>query len=338
MRTAGQQDPPANCLLLRIGKDEALSGLPAGQQASSSRHAAERADTLTVEADAGGRPATGSGADGGKNPKRLLGAVRGTALRPSSARSSAALAIFGVIAFIAGWELAARGQPDYILPGPLTVAAEIGRFLDPTSDVGGAPYTSLSRVVIATALATLIGSVMVLAADEIRVLRALVHKVILPFFNSFPALGWAMLGVIWLGIGNTSVIFMETAILIPFSMVAIAAGCQAIDRDITEMALSYTRSRTRMLFRIKLPLLAPYVFTAVRTSYGVGWKVALIAEIFGASSGLGYQMDFARQNFQTPQVLAAVAVVVLFVYVVDFAIFSPAARRLPVLRSDRDRD
>jgi NitT/TauT family transport system permease protein len=315
-----------------------LSGLPAGQKASISRHAAERADTVTSETDAGGRPDAGSGTNGAKDPKRISGTVRGTALRTLRAGSSGALAVLGVVTFIGGWALAARNQPDYILPGPLTVAAEIGRFLDPTSDIGSATYTSLSRVVIATLLATVIGSLMVLAADEVRVLRALVHKVILPFFNSFPALGWAMLGVIWLGIGNTSVIFMETAILIPFSMVAIAAGCQAIDRDITEMALSYTRSRTRMLFRIKLPLLAPYVFTAVRTSYGVGWKVALIAEIFGASSGLGYQMDFARQNFETPQVLAAVAVVVLFVYVVDFAIFSPAARRLPVLRSDRDRD
>lgn len=75
-------------------------------------------------------------------------------------------------------------------------------------------------------------------------------------------------------------------------------------------------------------MLFPYVFAALRVSYGVGWKVSLVAELFGANAGLGYVLNLARQNFDTPLILAAVLCIILLVFVVDKVVFQTLDRAI----------
>lgn len=51
---------------------------------------------------------------------------------------------------------------------------------------------------------------------------------------------------------------------------------------------SLTKSRRRLLVSITLPLLLPDIVSALRSAYGVAWTIALVAELFGARSGLGF--------------------------------------------------
>ena len=70
-------------------------------------------------------------------------------------------------------------------------------------------------------------------------------------------------------------------------------------------------------------MLLPYVFAAVRVSYGTAWKVALFAELFGAPSGLGYLLNIARENFDSVTVFACFLTLIILVYVVQYAVFKP---------------
>ena len=58
-------------------------------------------------------------------------------------------------------------------------------------------------------------------------------------------------------------------------------------------------------------------------AFGVGFKVALIAEFFGAEEGLGLILNRARQSFNPPLVWASILVVVVIVVVVERAVFRP---------------
>jgi NitT/TauT family transport system permease protein len=232
-----------------------------------------------------------------------------------------------VVLLIFAWWWYSRTAPSYLVPSPQSLLPFIKELL--IGDLAiSTTFTSLVRVLISVALAVVIGLALASIGRQVPILRPFIADRVMPFLNAFPSLGWAILGVIWFGISNTSVIFMETAMLIPFTLLTVWEGYKALDKEALEMADSYTRSKRRRYFRIELPLLIPYIAASVRTSYGVGWKIALIAEIFGSTSGLGNQMNVYRQNFNTAGTLACVAVVVLLVYVVDKVVFQTIQRRL----------
>jgi NitT/TauT family transport system permease protein len=193
-------------------------------------------------------------------------------------------------------------------------------------ELSGETWTSMGRIVLSVALAMAIGGGLVLLASLFPVTRQLVGERILPFFNSVPALGWAILGVIWFGVGSFAVVFVITAILIPFCMVNLWEGMRNLDRELAEMGRSFSRSRTRVVGLVEAPLLVPYVLAAARLSFSVGWKVALIAEFFGAETGLGLVMNRARQSFDSATVFATIVVVILVVVAVDRLVFDPLSR------------
>ena len=93
-----------------------------------------------------------------------------------------------------------------------------------------------------------------------------------------------------------------------------AEGLKELDRELIEMARSFTRSPIKVFWRITVPLLMPYVVAALRIAYGVGWKIALVAELFGTESGLGFLMLRAQTLSDAATVFAACfAVVILFI-------------------------
>jgi NitT/TauT family transport system permease protein/sulfonate transport system permease protein len=259
------------------------------------------------------RPTTGRpGRQSGDDEKRWRGGV---------------VANLIVVLLLVMWWWVSRTAPSYIVPSPQSLLPYVRDLL--IGDLAfETTYTSLARVLVSVALAVLIGLALASIGRSVPILRPFIADRVMPFLNAFPSLGWAFLGVIWFGISTTSVIFMETAMLIPFTLVTVWEGYKALDKEALEMADSYTRSKRRRYFRIELPLLRPYIAASVRTSYGVGWKIALIAEIFGATSGLGNQMNVFRQNFNTAGTLACVVVVVLLVYAVDKFVFQTVQRRL----------
>ncbi len=56
--------------------------------------------------------------------------------------------------------------------------------------------------------------------------------------------------------------------------------------------------------RIYLPTILPYFFAGARLAFGFGWRVPLVAETLGSSSGVGYRLRQAADLIQTDQVFA----------------------------------
>jgi NitT/TauT family transport system permease protein/sulfonate transport system permease protein len=217
-----------------------------------------------------------------------------------------------VLALVAWW-LAARGLPEFILPGPLPVGKRLVE-LFVTPEFLFHMAASAWRVLVAIAVAMLIGGGLAFLAWGVPWLETVVEDRIKPVLNSFPSIGWAILAAIWFDPGDFGVIFVEIAILIPFCLINIAEGLRNIDRELMEMGRSFTRDRARILFRLTLPLLVPYGLSATRIAYGIAWKIALVAELLGAPSGLGYLMLRAQTAADSTTFLATCfAIVLIFV-------------------------
>lgn len=231
-----------------------------------------------------------------------------------------------VVLAIVGWWLVARNMPDFIMPGPWAVAKRIGEiFTDPAYLLH--VVTSTIRLVFAIIISVLLGSILALLPMWFPVTDIIVHERIKPFLNSFPSIGWAILAIIWFGPSHMTVVFIMVMILTPFCLVNVSEGIKELDQELIEMARSFTRRGGRILFKITLPLLTPYFVSALRIAYGVGWKIALVAELFGTESGLGYLLQQAQTIADAKTVFATCLAIVILFMLGEKLVIDPLARR-----------
>ena len=231
------------------------------------------------------------------------------------------------IAFIAAWAAYSATTESYVLPGPWLVVERIGQMLADQYELGHIFY-SFAHIVSAVALSFVIGSALALLAHYASVSRLAIHGRLGPFLNSFSGVGWTFLAIIWFGISDMTVVFVISMVLIPFALINMREGLENLDGERIEMAKSFTRSPWRRFSLVVLPSLYPFIFATIRISFGVAWKVALTAELFGGDKGMGYLLNLARQDFDMPLVLAVIVVIVAFVFLTERMIFQPLQARV----------
>lgn len=246
----------------------------------------------------------------------------------SLARRSGGLWLADALVFAAliAWALGALRLPEFVLPGPAAVAR---RLLALFTDPGFLYHTVAStlRVLLSVVLALVIGTSLALLQRVVPALDWVIRGGVQPFLNSFPSIGWAILAAIWFTPGHGSIIFVQVAILIPFCMINVGEGLRQIDREALEMAASFTRRRARIALLVGLPLLMPYLLGALRISYGVAWKISLVAELLGSTSGLGYLMLRAQGSADMTTVIAACFAIVALFVAGERLLLDPLARR-----------
>lgn len=232
----------------------------------------------------------------------------------------------GVLVVFLAWHLASTFYLEGVLPGPVAVAARLAERLQERAFLFDIAMSAL-RVAIAISAAMLIGGFLAIVPYWVPALQSTIHKTVKPLLGSFPAIAWALLASIWFGVSNFSVIFVQTAILIPFCLINVGEGVRVIDREMIEMAKSFEGRKGRSLFLVMLPLLSPYFVSALRTAYGIAWKIALVSELFGAQSGLGFAMLRAETLADTESVLAICLLIVIIGILGDRLLIEPLNRR-----------
>lgn len=231
-----------------------------------------------------------------------------------------------VVLLMLAWHVVSTINPSGAVPGPLDVAKALlllaqnpGFLID--------LFASCFRVVASLVAAMAIGLLLALLPFWAPPLQATVHDTIKPFLASFPAVGWALLAAIWFGVSDLTVIFVQTAILIPFCLINLSEGVRVLDREFLELGRSLTTRSHRVLLTIILPSLMPYAVSALRSAYGVAWKIALVAELFGARSGIGFAMLRAETLSDHVGVATIAIVIVILGISGDRWIIEPLNRR-----------
>jgi NitT/TauT family transport system permease protein len=242
----------------------------------------------------------------------------------SVAAKTAAATLFAA-AVLTLWVAGSASLPNYILPGPRDVVAGAAEFFTSTRSLG---HLVSTLIVIASSIAISFtaGAALALLAFYLPATAPFIHHRLSPFFNSFSGIGWTLLAVIWFGVSRMTVIFSISVVLLPFALINLREGLKALDGELGEMARSFGRSGLRRFFLIVLPALFPFAAATLRIMFGVSWKVALTAELFGGCSGLGYLINLSRQEFDTRTIFTVILFIIIAVYLADRFIFLPMER------------
>ena len=91
-----------------------------------------------------------------------------------------------------------------------------------------------------------------------------------------------------------------------------SSGIAAIDTKLVEMARVYSKTDREILFKVKLPLVSPFLRTGCITALSIAWKSGVAAEVISSPTGsLGALLNGAKTNINYPQVFAVTLTVVL---------------------------
>ena len=160
------------------------------------------------------------------------------------------------------------------------------------------------------------------------------YKPIEAFFEPFvsfarylPASAFIPLLILWAGIGELQkllVIFIGSFFQLVL-MVAVVVGNTR--RDLVEAAYTLGASDRSLVARVLLPNAAPEIAEILRLVLGWAWTYVIVAELIGASSGIGHMITDSQALLATGQIIFGIIVIGLIGLVTDFA-FKAANRWL----------
>ncbi|MGE0800493.1 MAG: ABC transporter permease [Lautropia sp.] len=237
-----------------------------------------------------------------------------------------AVAVGFLLLIAAAWVGSTGRVAPYLLPPPADVGRALAALVATPARLVHLGAT-LGHIGAAIAIAFVVGAVLAFTAHYARWSAPAIHQRLGPFLSAFSGIGWTLLAVIWFGVSSFTVIFTIVAVLLPFALVNLREGLAALDRELLEMGASFGRGRVRAFRLLVLPALLPFCAATLRIMFGVSWKVALTAELFGGGSGLGYVINLARQDYDTATLFAVIGFIIVAVTLADRLVFGPLERR-----------
>ena len=240
----------------------------------------------------------------------------------ASTRAKALVALLFASLIGVAWAFAATKVPPYILPSPADVGRAAWSFFTNGRTLGHLGATLL-HIGASIAIAFFAGSLLALVAHYFAWSAPAIHRRLSPFLNAFSGIGWTLLAVIWFGVSTAAVVFTIAVVLLPFALVNLREGLESLDRELIDMGHSFGRGKLANLVAIVLPALLPFIAATLRIMFGVAWKVALTAELFGGGRGLGYMINIARQDYDTATIFTVILFIIITVYLADRLLFAP---------------
>jgi NitT/TauT family transport system permease protein len=105
-----------------------------------------------------------------------------------------------------------------------------------------------------------------------------------------------------------------------------------VERDLIGMANVFKADRYLTLRKVIIPQLMPYVFSSLRIALSLSWKIALVAEAFGAGDGVGQEIINWFQETRVDMMLAWGVSFMILMVLIDILIFRLWERRAFVWR------
>ena len=242
-----------------------------------------------------------------------------------------------VLLLFGGWQGAVVfGWIDpFFFPAPLDILRQAWAWLsDPPF------YRHVGITLSETALGYLIGTALGVAGGVWLGLSRRAARILDPFikcFNAVPRVVLAPIFVLWLGLGLWSKVALAVTLVFFTTFFNAMQGVREVNPVVLANARILGANRTELLRHVYFPAAASWILSSLRTSVGFAVVGAIIGEYLGASAGLGYLIAQAEGNFNAVAVFAGIAILALFVLLID-ALLDLVERRLITWRPSGTRE
>ena len=239
-----------------------------------------------------------------------------------------------LIGVLVVWEVIVevRDVSEFVIAKPTEIAQEI---VDSQELLIEATWVTTQEILYGFLISVATGVVIAVALTRFDWLHRAVYPLIV-LFQVVPKVALAPIFILWFGYGLGPKLLL--IVVIAFFPVALnmLVGLKNVDKDLIWLMRSVGSSRSQILTRIQIPTSLPYLFAGMRIAITLSVIGAVVAEFSGAQNGLGFLIQFASTQLDTPLMFAALTLVSLLGLVLYYAISLvelALGRRFPHIRT-----
>jgi len=151
---------------------------------------------------------------------------------------------------------------------------------------------------------------------------------VLVFLQGIPALSWVVIAIIWFHGIEFRIFFIMVMTTLPAFAFQVLDAYRSMSKDLFEMTLSFRPSRYDLFRTLVWPTVLPGILTAWKVNLGNASRVVVVAELVGATGGVGYELLQQQQIFDMAGAIAWTIVLVVFVLGAQAVISAIEARAL----------
>jgi len=206
-----------------------------------------------------------------------------------------------IIALVIAWDVVARTwlSDGLILPPPAEVGREAADMLR-TGELARHISASMGAILTALFIAIAIAIPAGLVAGGIRSVGLAFGPLTHAFSQVNPFTLWPVF-LMLLGFGEANQVAMVLWVAVWPVYFGTVSGMKSVDPYLVKMARSVGCDRYDVFLKITLPSAAPAIFSGLRFTVLLSFFVLIGSEMIGASSGLGYLVNYSCPWHGAPQ-------------------------------------
>ncbi|MGI5876203.1 MAG: ABC transporter permease [Dethiobacteria bacterium] len=230
----------------------------------------------------------------------------------------------GIVVIILLWYGLSCRYNAVIMPSPQSALTSLVEFFR-TGEAQSQMAITFQRAVGGLTFGILAGLLSGVLAGSFEPLEYMLRPVVRVLL-SVPAIIFAVMAMVWFGMGTKMAIFLVALLVFPVMHTNIVQGFKAIDHSLLEMVVVYQVPVLIRIRKIYFPaLLHAFVagFTLCATS---AVRLTIMAELLGAREGIGQKIGISRAYLETEKLFAWVILLFLIVVSLEWLIVRPLNR------------
>ncbi len=222
---------------------------------------------------------------------------------------------YPLIAIVLFWQLLTFFFPPYLIPSLVSIARELGNIFTDSSLVVSYLFT-IYRVLVALTVAFLVGTLTSLLTFYHSPSREFILT-IFHFLMGVPSLSWVVIAVIWFANVEFRIFYIVFITSLPMFALQLDDAVRAVSNELIEMLKIFRPNRRQLVTKLILPAILPSIFTTWKVNLGYGIRVVIVAELVGATVGVGNELLTAQELFRMESAIAWTLMLVLFMLVTE---------------------
>lgn len=221
---------------------------------------------------------------------------------------------FGLLLLMAVWAAVSAHSPG--LPDPIkTWQAAVILFQDPfyinnpnDMGIGWNILNSLKRVGVGFTMAAIVGIPMGFLIGRYAFMSRMAAPII-SLLKPVSPLAWLPIGLLVFKAANPAAIWVIFITAVWPMIINTAVGVSKVPQDYMNVARVLNLSEWKIVTKILLPYVMPYMMTGVRLSIGTAWLVIVAAEMLTGGVGIGFWVWDEWNNLNVEHIIIAIFIV-----------------------------
>jgi len=219
------------------------------------------------------------------------------------------LGVIGVVGFFLGWELSTRLEilNPFFFP-PFTKIIAKGYELFANGTIWEHMWFSLTNFIIGFVISVALGVVIGIPMGWYKSVSKTFDPLLSGVYAT-PLIALLPLIIMMFGLGAISKIIMTVLAAVFPILINTMAGIANTDHRLITMARAFGAKDSTIFLKVSVPGSLPYIAAGMRVALGRALVYIVVAEQYGAATGLGYLSSVAAQRFQMAAMFVPIVII-----------------------------